>query len=98
MTASNPAATIDVRTIAPPQRHALIFGCFDSLKPGQWLELINDHDPQPLRHHFTERSPGQFEWKYLVSGPLLWHVQIRKADDAAAKAEDFCCSGGACCG
>lgn len=91
--------TIDVRQIPPRERHPLIFSQFDALQPGQALQLVNDHDPQPLRFQFQQRSNGQFEWSYLQSGPDLWRVQISKvAAGNNADAGDSCCSGGACCG
>lgn len=90
--------TIDVREIAPRERHALIFNRFDALEPGQALQLVNDHDPRPLRHQFEDRSFGQFDWNYLEAGPALWRVQIGKlAGGAARPAADSCCSGGGCC-
>ena len=99
----DPVATaIDVREIAPRERHALIFARFDALQPGEALQLVNDHDPRPLRYQFEDRSPGRFDWTYLEAGPDLWHVQIgKRAADAAGPAQpdgDSCCSGGACCG
>ena len=99
MTATT-TATIDVRTIIPRERHALIFTTFDGLQPGQALELVNDHDPRPLRYQFEGRAPGQYGWDYLEAGPALWRVRISKtAQQALAAApQDSCCSGGACCG
>ena len=91
------AAALDLRQIAPPQRHALIFSAFEALLPGQTLELVNDHDPQPLNEQFQQRSPGQFSWSYLEQGPQVWRVQIGKSAKAA-NASGGCCSGGACCG
>jgi uncharacterized protein (DUF2249 family) len=90
---------IDVRTIVPRERHALIFKTFDMLQPGQMLELSNDHDPRHLHEQFDDRTPGQYEWTYLESGPALWRVQISKTRTRlAATVQDSCCSGGACCG
>jgi uncharacterized protein (DUF2249 family) len=93
---------LDLRAIAPRERHSMIFSRFDALQPGQSLQLLNDHDPQPLRSQFDDRSRGQFEWAALEAGPAVWRVQItrvgNKADKAAAPARDSCCSGGACCG
>jgi len=90
---------IDVREIAPRNRHALIFEGFDALKAGEALELLNDHDPAPLRRHFEDRSPASFDWRYLQSGPDLWRVRIAKMQAVTAPvAEGSCCSGGACCG
>jgi uncharacterized protein (DUF2249 family) len=84
------ASLIDVRTIAPRDRHPLIFSTFRTLAPGQALELVNDHDPQPLRSQFDVQAPGEFAWDYLEQGPDTWRVAItrtRAADD-----------GGVCCG
>ena len=49
---SSVATPIDVRGIALRNCHALIFERFDALKVGEALELVNDHDPVPLRHQF----------------------------------------------
>lgn len=92
------AAILDLRQIAPPERHALIFNSFANLLPGQALELINDHDPQPLNAQFQMRASGQFSWGYLEQGPAVWRVQIGKKAPAASNAAGGCCSGGACCG
>ena len=91
------SSVIDVREIAPRERHAFIFGRFDALLPGEALQLVNDHDPQPLRHQFEARSAGEFKWAYLQQGPDLWRVLISKSEPTAAS-QDSCCSGGACGG
>jgi uncharacterized protein (DUF2249 family) len=94
-----PATTIDLRSIAPRERRALIFARFDALQPGQALELVNDHDPQPLRVQFEDRAFGQYDWRYVENGPTSWRVRIGKSGASAASvAGDSCCSGGACCG
>ena len=92
------AQTIDLRDIQPRERHALIFASFDALQPGGAFELVNDHDPRPLRFQFQDRTPGQFGWSYLEAGPAVWRVQIEKLTATAqAVAAGSCCSGG-CCG
>ena len=85
------ASRIDVRTIAPRDRHALIFATFDRLARGESIELVNDHDPRPLYHQFGTRAPGAFAWEYLESGPETWRVAITRTGDAAGAA-------GSCCG
>lgn len=89
------ATTIDVREIMPRERHPLIFSRFNALRPGQSLQLVNDHDPRPLHGQFESLASGQFSWTYLESGPALWRIQIGKL---AAPAAGGCCSGGACAG
>jgi uncharacterized protein (DUF2249 family) len=90
---------IDLRTIAPRERHALVFGRFDALQAGQSMQLVNDHDPQPLRYQLDDRAFGQFEWAPLESGPDVWRIQITRVGVRPVPvAADSCCSGGACCG
>jgi uncharacterized protein (DUF2249 family) len=38
----------DARGIAKRFRHAAIFGALDSLRPGETMRFVNDHDPLPL--------------------------------------------------
>lgn len=72
-------STIDVRTIVPQERHALIFSTFNAMPQGAALELVNDHDPAPLHHQFKSNLHGLFTWDYLEQGPTLWRVRIGKA-------------------
>ena len=73
---------VDVRRIAPPQRHPQIFATFDALKPGEAFHLVNDHDPRPLLYQFQSLRPGAFSWEYEESGPNLWRIRISKRADA----------------
>lgn len=72
-------ATLDVRTLAPRQRHGLIFETFDGLRPGSAFVLVNDHDPKPLYYQFNAEHTGQFTWDYEEQGPEVWRVRIGKA-------------------
>jgi len=71
--------TLDVREIAPRERHPLIFETFDGLEPGAAFELVNDHDPKPLYYQFQAERPGQVVWEYLEQGPERWRVRIARA-------------------
>jgi uncharacterized protein (DUF2249 family) len=88
---------IDVRTVAPPQRHPLIFGTFDALAPGQAFELVNDHDPVPLRYQFEQTRLGQFDWRYLEAGPARWHVRIARVAAGVPSGVSVGCGGGCSC-
>lgn len=90
----NTTTHIDLRTVAPQERHPLVFSAFENLPLGASFALTNDHDPQPLQQQLQARYGDEFSWIYLESGPLVWKVQISKA----AVASSNCCSGGACCG
>jgi uncharacterized protein (DUF2249 family) len=90
---------IDLRSIVPHERHAIILSRFGTLRAGESLELVNDHDPKPLRYKFDSLLPGQYDWQYLEAGPVQWRVRIGKSsEEAMLAAEDSCCSGGACGG
>jgi uncharacterized protein (DUF2249 family) len=69
---------VDVRAIAPRERHPLIFSTFGSLPHGAAMELVNDHDPRPLYYQFAAELPGQFAWDYLEQGPDTWRVAIKR--------------------
>ena len=60
------------------ERHEKIFRMWNSLKPGQTLEIINDHDPKPLYYQFEAERKGTFQWKYELEGPKDWIVKILK--------------------
>ncbi|MCC2632219.1 MAG: hypothetical protein K0S48_105 [Ramlibacter sp.] len=84
------ASRIDVRTVAPRDRHPLIFSTFGALAAGEALELVNDHDPKPLYYQFNAEIPGQFDWEYLEQGPDTWRVAITRTGTGQAS--------GSCCG
>ena len=69
---------VDVRRVAPAQRHPLIFDTFADLAPGASFVLVNDHDPKPLYYQFAAEHAGEFVWEYLEKGPVNWRVRIGK--------------------
>ena len=42
------------------------------------MELVNDHDPKPLRYQFEFEHAGKFGWEYLEQGPAIWRVEISR--------------------
>jgi uncharacterized protein (DUF2249 family) len=42
------------------------------------MEIINDHDPRPLRYQFEAEQSGTFEWEYEQEGPVDWIVNIKR--------------------
>lgn len=67
---------LDVRPLAPAQRHETIFAEFHALAPGTSYVLVNDHDPKPLRYQFEAEHAGEFTWDAIESGPEVWRVNI----------------------
>lgn len=72
------AARVDARQYEPKDKHSVIMKAFASLKTGEKMELVNDHDPKPLQYMFLAELPGQFSWAYLDQGPEVWRVAIGK--------------------
>lgn len=75
-------AFIDVRTIQPRERHPKIFAMANDLAVGDSFVIVNDHDPRPLHYQLQAEYPGQFSWTYLESGPVVWRVQLGRAEAA----------------
>jgi len=75
---SQSPVVVDVRPLAPREKHPTIFGTFDSLASGESLILVNDHDPRPLRYQFEFERPDQYSWTALEEGPVEWRIQIGK--------------------
>ena len=72
---------LDIRPIAPAQRHPLIFQRFEALDPGESFVLINDHDPKPLYYQFQAERTGEFTWEYLQEGPEEWRVAVGRSEE-----------------
>jgi len=69
-------AVLDVRELAPAQRHDSIFAAYQALAPGAGFVLVNDHDPKPLRYQFEAEHAGEHTWEGLEEGPTVWRVRI----------------------
>lgn len=67
---------LDVRELAPAQRHESIFAAYGALGAGAGFVLVNDHDPKPLRYQFEAQHAGEYTWDYLEQGPRVWRVRI----------------------
>lgn len=72
------AAVVIAPNYPPREKHPVIFSTFDSLKSGEFMQLINDHDPKPLHYQFMVERADQFTWEYLEEGPDVWKVAIGK--------------------
>lgn len=47
---------LDMRSIEPGKRNAMVFNSFDELNPGESLQLINDQDTAPLHFQFLREN------------------------------------------
>lgn len=75
-----PAAVIvvDIGTVDPRERYFLVFDTFAKLAPGQALELVSDHNPEPLLEEFAAELPDEFWWQAKQGRSDLWCVLIGK--------------------
>ena len=70
------AQTVIAPDFPPREKHPTIFKAFDSLQTGEFMLLVNDHDPKPLQYQFMIERENDFTWEYLEEGPDLWKVAI----------------------
>lgn len=77
-TATATEIELDVRSMAPRDRHPAIFGLWGNLAEGESFRLVNDHDPLPLYYQFACEHAGAFRWEYLERGPHRWEVRLAK--------------------
>lgn len=77
-------AELDVRPLAPRDKHATIFRLWAALPVGAGFVLINDHDPVPLYYQFAGQYPDAFSWEYLERGPEIFRVQITRTAATSA--------------
>ena len=85
MNARAAALSVDVRQLAPAQRHELIFAGHQALTAGMGFVLVNGHDPKPIRYQFDPADAGKFTWDYLDSGPLALRVRIGRTLSAGSR-------------
>lgn len=69
---------IEAQSIPQEKRIEFIFQSFDSLKMGDSITIINNHDPEKLLNKFKEYRPSQFTAEYLATGPVEWKLMLTK--------------------
>lgn len=72
------ADEVDVRRVAKPLRHPLIFERFGDLGVGESFVLVNNHDPVHLREEFERDHPTTYGWEYLERGERLFRIRITR--------------------
>src|SRR5688572_3334766 len=71
---------LDVRVLAPIERHKLLVKMFGELPVGQNFIFINDHDPKPLYYEFRSIYGDVVEWEYLNRGGREWKVKVTRLE------------------
>ena len=72
---------IDLRPLAPIDRHSEVIGRFEALQDGECFVFVNDHDPKPLYYQLKAEYDRVFQWEYLREGPEEWIVRVTVSDD-----------------
>jgi uncharacterized protein (DUF2249 family) len=75
---SEKVQTLDLRPMAPFERHEKIFKTWGTLQTGETLRIINDHNPNPLYYRFEAEHKGKFQWEYEQERPRDWVVKIKR--------------------
>ena len=94
MSATACSATLDLRTITSNERPAMILAVFQSLLPGQAVEVLCDHEVPSLREQLSLALPGQFAWEDLEQAPGHWRAAITRLASAKADHKSTGCCGG----
>ena len=61
----NEHGELDVRVVAPIQRHEFLVELFKNLPVAESFVFINDHDPIPLFYEFKSIYGDVVDWVYL---------------------------------
>lgn len=69
-------ASLDLRELTPPERHAAVHAHLDDLGTGETLELVDAHRPAPLQHELEATRPGEFAWEDGEQGPGVFTARI----------------------
>lgn len=80
---------LDLRTAPVTLRQPMVFDAWEGVGPEGILQIINDHDPKPLRYHFESEYKDKFEWAYVSEGPGQWVVNITKLRPYESKGEEL---------
>jgi uncharacterized protein (DUF2249 family) len=81
MTTSLDTPCLDLRRLAPRDRHSTVFGACQQLPLGAAFELVNDHNPQPLQQQVQQQWAEQLSWQVLEAGPSQWRVRIQRVGE-----------------
>ena len=80
--AATAAHEVDLRSLAPAQRHKKVFQLARQLPVGTSFVLLTDHDPKAIHYELQAEHRHQFFWNYLGEGPEQWRVHIGRLQAA----------------
>jgi uncharacterized protein (DUF2249 family) len=68
---------VDLRTVQPRARLAVVVYTGQLLRPGEAMEVTDEYDPVDVFIDFA-RKPDAFTWEYLERGPKVWRARITR--------------------
>lgn len=71
-------ARFDVREIPKADRHPTIHHRYGNIPDGGTMEIVAQHEPEPLQREFRARYGDSFSWDVLEDEPGRCRVQITK--------------------
>lgn len=71
---------LDIPSVEPNQKHALIFDVFGTLSSGDSFIIHNNHDPKPVYYQLQAMHGNVFDWEYLQQGPQWWDIRVTRKD------------------
>lgn len=79
MSTDAPARVVDTRTDRTHSCADQTNEAFDALRAGESMDLVADHDPQPLFWMLRgERGEDAFSWAAVERGPQVWRARITR--------------------
>lgn len=71
-------STFDLRTSPTWDSHNLVCDAFGRLADNDWLHLIYDYEPRPLRRTLEVTFSQRFRWKQRRVASDCWEVRVEK--------------------
>ncbi|MGC3953516.1 MAG: DUF2249 domain-containing protein [Propionicimonas sp.] len=59
-------------------RSGAVIGGLTSLRSGQQVVLVANHDPAPLLSALNRVAPDAFDLRFLEEGPQSWRVEVTR--------------------
>lgn len=102
MNSTNNSSTFifDARGVAKRFRHAAIFGAIETLREGEVMRFINDHEPLPLLQQISQRYREQVRVQYVDHNPeqVIIDFMVYPLNASESAAQGGCGSQGGGCG
>lgn len=73
-------AEVDLRSEPIARSHERVCAAFATLRVGEAVRVVVDHEPRPLRLCLNDRFPGNYVWTQRFLGESSWEAWIRRTE------------------